>query len=193
MKVTLHFDGACAPSNPGDGAYGWFLRCDAHSFVKTGDADVFDAITGGTYGDGSVVLQYCRVCKKGEGELGLICDHAGKGALPGVSTNNQAEYAGLGYGLKHLTTLPNFPDGSTLTVKGDSQLIINQVNGSYQCRDEVLQRHLARIHVLIKQLAMNGFLTIHFEWIPRDLNREADALSRQAWENAHPGVTFPNK
>lgn len=151
MKVVLHFDGACAPSNPGDGAYGWFLRFD----------------------DGT--------------------EQAGKGALPGVSTNNQAEYAGLGYGLKHLTTLPDFPDGSTLTVKGDSQLIINQVNGSYQCRDEVLQRHLARIHVLIKQLAMRGFLTIHFEWIPRDLNREADALSRRAWEDAHNGATFPDR
>lgn len=41
-----------------------------HDLVKTGDADSFLAIEDG---HGEVVLAYCRVCRKGESELGVKC------------------------------------------------------------------------------------------------------------------------
>lgn len=44
-----------------------------HDFVRTGDADSFPAIEDG---HGEVVLNYCRVCKRGESELSASCTGA---------------------------------------------------------------------------------------------------------------------
>lgn len=50
-------------------------------------------------------------------------------------TNNQAEYRGLIGGLKHVSTL----DLPNLLVEGDSNLVINQVSGTWSVKnDEIL-------------------------------------------------------
>ena len=46
------------------------------------------------------------------------------------STNNHAEYAGLILGLQQAVEM----DIKRLLIKGDSQLVINHMNGAYKCK-----------------------------------------------------------
>lgn len=52
-------------------AAGWVeAEPGEHDLIKTGDADSFSAIEDG---NGEVVLAYCRICQKGEVDLGAKC------------------------------------------------------------------------------------------------------------------------
>jgi ribonuclease HI len=88
----------------------------------------------------------------------------------GIKTNNQAEYSGMIYGLKSAQNLGI----KNLEVAGDSQLIIYQMTGKYQVKNEALKPY----HKEAKLLEA-GFEKISFNWIPREQNSEADALSNQ--------------
>ena len=48
------------------------------------------------------------------------------------ATNNQSEYTGLIFGLQQAIDMKI----KTLMVKGDSQLVINQMTGKYKCNSE---------------------------------------------------------
>lgn len=104
-------------------------------------------------------------------------------------TNNVAEYAALGNGLKAIKGL--VPAGQTVYVRGDSQLVINQVAGSWQCRNGRLQKCLDRVNEIVADLTAAG-VTLAFEWVPRECNADADEQSRTAWEAAT-GRTFPER
>ena len=88
----------------------------------------------------------------------------------GIKTNNQAEYSGMIYGLKSAQNLGI----KTLEVAGDSQLIIYQMTGKYQVKNEALKPYHKEAKALEK-----GFEKISYNWIPREQNSEADALSNQ--------------
>jgi len=92
------------------------------------------------------------------------------------STNNVAEYVGAIRALEHLRSM-----GFTgeVLVKGDSELLIRQMNGEYQVRAEHLKAYHDRLH----QLAA-GFRKVEFRWVPREENTVADALSKRAVEEA---------
>src|ERR1035437_2038791 len=55
------------------------------------------------------------------------CGHLGN---PAWISNNYAEYCSLGFGLKKIKELKLVKINS-LTILGDSQLIVNQINGTY--------------------------------------------------------------
>ncbi|RLI81013.1 MAG: ribonuclease H, partial [Archaeoglobales archaeon] len=61
-------------------------------------------------------------------------------------------------------------------VKGDSQLAIRQLNGIYRVK-------APRIIPLYKRVVelTEKFNEIHFIWIPREYNEEADSLSRKSY------------
>ena len=101
------------------------------------------------------------------------------------STNNFAEYCALGFGLRHL--LDSGWRGS-LTICGDSMLVINQVRGSWQCKAEHLKPLLARCKGLLRELAIDSA----FAWVPREQNSRADALSQLAYVEAT-GQRFPER
>jgi ribonuclease HI len=84
------------------------------------------------------------------------------------ATNNYAEYSGLLLGLEKALEL----DINTLLVQGDSQLVINQMSGDYNCNSP----NLIELHNKSKDLAKK-FDKIFFQHIPRNLNKRADALS----------------
>jgi len=107
--------------------------------------------------------------KIGEGS-GFI----GAGYLGDYTSNNVAEYRAVIEGLRWL--LVHGYEGSELTVKGDSQLIIKQLRGEYQ----VKSKRLKPLHEETLKL-LRKFKLMMLEWIPREENREADALSRQAY------------
>lgn len=107
---------------------------------------------------------------------GLLLDPAGKAVAeiseaPGHGTNNEAEYlaliavleAALANGVEHLL------------VHGDSQLVINQVEGTWAVNAPGIKAHHRKAVGLVKQ-----FKQVRFEWIRREKNKAADALSKQA-------------
>ena len=57
------------------------------------------------------------------------------------ATNNVAEYEGLLAGLRAAAGLGI----RRLIVKGDSQLVVNQVNKDYQCSDPMMAAYLAEV------------------------------------------------
>jgi ribonuclease HI len=90
--------------------------------------------------------------------------------LKSVQTNNYAEYYGLLIGLKCCLN----SNIKKLLVKGDSQLVINQMNGLYNVKSD----NLKEIHTKCKEYA-EKFDKIVFTWVPREENKRADELANQ--------------
>lgn len=101
------------------------------------------------------------------------------------ATNNMAEYAALGYALKFLA---DAGWKGELAIYGDSQLVVKQVTGDWACNKEHLQKVRERVLVLMKSVGD----PVSIEWIPREENEAADALSRVAYEQAS-GEKFPER
>ena len=84
------------------------------------------------------------------------------------ATNNEAEYTGLILGLNE-----SLKRGITeLQVRGDSQLVIRQMQGKYK----VNSHNLVPLHQCATKLA-SKFTKIEFAHVYRDKNQRADALS----------------
>ena len=69
-------------------------------------------------------------------------------------------------------------DKGPLTIRGDSKLVIEQMKGNWQAREGA---YLPLYHRLKKLVAKCEF-EIQWEWIPRNQNKIADALSVKALE-----------
>ncbi|KAL0815591.1 hypothetical protein Bca101_072035 [Brassica carinata] len=82
------------------------------------------------------------------------------------ATNNESEYEALIAGL----TLAHQMGAENIHVFDDSQLIINQVQGEYQAKDDI--HYLAVAQRLIKK-----FKSCKLTQIPREQNSQADALA----------------
>ena len=91
----------------------------------------------------------------------------------GYKTNNQAEYSALILGLKGALDLGI----TSLSVLGDSLLVINQVNNIYKVKSVCL-------HELYKeaQSLKTEFDYIDFSHVYREFNKRADELSNLALE-----------
>ena len=100
---------------------------------------------------------------------GFIVEYAIKLDFP--TTNNEAEYEALiaGFGLEKALRAKN------LKVMGDSKLVISQVTGEYEAKDEVMIKYLN-----IVKGQMTQFEECTVKHIPREENTNADALSQFA-------------
>ena len=87
------------------------------------------------------------------------------------TTNNEAEYEALIAGIG----LANSLRAKNIKICGDSRLIVSQVNGDYQAKEETMKEYLKIVKALITQ-----FEECHIEHIPREENMKADALSKYA-------------
>ena len=87
------------------------------------------------------------------------------------TTNNEAEYEALLKGLELAKSL----GAESVLVQGDSQLVIGQVNGMYEAKEERMKKYLNKVRRLIKK-----FSEAHFVQIPREENMEADTLAKEA-------------
>ena len=103
----------------------------------------------------------------------------------GHATNNVAEYTALGRALRWLRDRQTGPVTS-LTVRGDSQLVVKQMTGEWTCR----KPHLARLRDRCRELAGEIGVEPRYDWVPREENAEADALAREAYTRAT-GKPFP--
>lgn len=94
-----------------------------------------------------------------------------KGVYLGVTTNNQAEYQALKLALENAHKL----QAREAEVYMDSMLVINQMNGIFKIKN----RDLWPIHEAIKQL-VTKFDRVTFTYVPRELNKLADAAVNRA-------------
>ncbi|XP_071698944.1 uncharacterized protein [Rutidosis leptorrhynchoides] len=86
-------------------------------------------------------------------------------------SNNEAEYEALLSGLRIAEKMGI----KAPKVAVDSQLVANQVNGSFEARDPEMQKYLK----LAEELA-NKFDSFSITQVPRSMNKKADALSKLA-------------
>ena len=86
----------------------------------------------------------------------------------GTATNNIAEYRGLIAALQWAVE----HNVSPFVVKGDSQLIIEQMRGNYKVKNEGLKPLYLQARMLVMQIG-----DVRFEHVPRELNKDADRLS----------------
>ena len=112
--------------------------------------------------DGTVLLK----------EHGLV----GKGSR---MSNNVAEYAGVLHFLKYLSSRPP----RRVTIHGDSNLVINQLNGKWRVRKGLYLSSAVEAKELLAYLRGLGW-QVSLCWIPRTQNEECDALSKKIGHTA---------
>jgi len=108
------------------------------------------------YKDGKPIKRGCNAIGEGHG-----------------MTNNVAEYSALKRAVEWINEQKIVDD---ILIKGDSQLVINQMQGSWQIKSETSQRFVPQIRKLLKGKK------VRFMWIPREQNAEADMLSNVAYK-----------
>jgi ribonuclease HI len=91
------------------------------------------------------------------------------------ASNNVAEYTGIIKALDWLLEY-NYND-QKIIIRGDSQLVINQIKGKYKVRAVKIIPLYQKVKSIISK-----FKDIKIEWIPRDKNKEADKLSNKAYQ-----------
>ncbi len=146
---------------------------------------------------GPVIVHFDGACQKVAGGPvatfgftveGAGYDHEDRGlAVPPHherATNNVAEYVAA---IRALEWLRGQGYAGEVVVRGDSQLVAEQMAGTYQVRAE----HLRPYHDWLAQLA-GGFARVEFQWIRREENVRADALSKTAIRDAAPEVRRPS-
>ena len=101
-------------------------------------------------------------------ERGAILGEVARGI--GETTNNVAEYTAVIEGLALAKEL----GARSVTLRSDSQLLINQLTGRYR----VKAPHLQPLHRRARSLAA-GFERVSFEHVPREENIEADRLANE--------------
>ena len=90
------------------------------------------------------------------------------------TTNNEVEYEALLKGLE----LAKSVEADSILVLGDSQLVIGQVNGTCEAKEDRMKRYLKKVVRLVKK-----FKEVDFVQIPREENVEADTLVKEAFAN----------
>ena len=71
-----------------------------------------------------------------------------------------------------------FLEAESILVQGDSQLVIGQVNGTYEAKEEWMKKYLNKLKCLIKK-----FNEAHFIQIAREENMVVDTLAKEASVN----------
>jgi broad specificity phosphatase PhoE/ribonuclease HI len=93
----------------------------------------------------------------------------------GVATNNVAEYSGLIAGLRAAAEL----GAAHVDVRMDSKLVVEQMSGRWQIKNPGLRPLAAEAAKLVRR-----FEGVTFDWIPRERNKDADALANRAMDEA---------
>ncbi|GGE56785.1 reverse transcriptase-like protein [Priestia taiwanensis] len=115
----------------------------------------------------------CSIYYKKDGETYRIRKNA---QLEGLDNNNEAEYAALELAVQELVVLN--VRNQRVTLKGDSQVVLQQLSGEWACYEESFQRYINRI----ERYAKKQHLDFEYEVLSRKENREAHQLATQALE-----------
>lgn len=91
-----------------------------------------------------------------------------QGKYLGTGTNNEAEYQAIIFGLE---TAYKTDSNDSLTCVLDSELVVNQLNGTYKVKNQ----RLAVLFKKAKELEMK-FKKVEYKHVLRTQNKEADAI-----------------
>jgi ribonuclease HI len=100
----------------------------------------------------------------------------------GRATNNVAEYAACVAALEWATA----NKVGSMKLHSDSQLLVRQLEGRYKVRNAGLQPLHARCRRLMAKIS-----SIRLSHVPREENKEADALANRAMDERDGNVTSP--
>jgi ribonuclease HI len=89
------------------------------------------------------------------------------------ATNNEAEYTGLIVGLEKAQQLGI----KNLNIQGDSNLVVNQIQGKWKVKSPNLQSYYEQAKKLINQLS-----SYQINWIPREANQLADSEANKCMD-----------
>lgn len=104
-----------------------------------------------------------------------------KAAYLGKVSNNVAEYSGLVAGLQ----LANEIDPSCrILVRMDSKLVVEQMEGRWKIK------HADMRDLALKARSVVDPRRVRYEWIPREINKDADRLSNEAMDAGMAGVDW---
>ena len=120
---------------------------------------------GGVATYGYVIYRDGKKVKSGYGVVG-----SGAGM-----TNNVAEYSALKHAVEWVSRNSMKDE---IVIKGDSQLVIHQMNGTWQIKSATSKKFVPEIRRLLE-----GRKT-RFIWISREQNAEADQLSNVAYSQS---------
>ncbi|XP_070035067.1 uncharacterized protein [Nicotiana tomentosiformis] len=109
---------------------------------------------------------------KGSGLGIVLITHSGETLRQAIRTvpltNNEAEYEALIARLELAWVL----DSEVIEIKCDSQLVVNQVYGTFETKEERMQQYVVKVQALLAR-----FLEWSITHILREDNAEADALA----------------
>ena len=91
------------------------------------------------------------------------------------ATNNKAEYEALLEGMAMVQRM----GGKSIKLFSDSRLIVDQVRGEFEAKDERMQGYLSQVKCL--QLKYDSFSLLH---VPRSGNAHTDSLAMLATSSA---------
>ena len=94
--------------------------------------------------------------------------------VSGLDSNNEAEYAALHLALVELDLMD--VHHQTIRIVGDSQVVINQLNGEWPAYEKNLAEWADKIEDKLRALGLKA----EYELVPRKENSEADRLATQA-------------
>lgn len=94
------------------------------------------------------------------------------------TTNNVAEYEGLIAGLEIAQSID---PSATVQVRLDSNLVVNQVFGTWQAKNPSMRRLCEQAKEIVAEFEAEGG-SVTGEWIPRKKNKDADELSNEAMD-----------
>lgn len=107
-----------------------------------------------------------------DGDGGVVAEHAER---IGRATNNVAEYKALLAGIE----LAAEQGATELDIRGDSELVVRQVEGRYKVKDATMRE----LHTEVKR-ALQGFESWSIRHVRREQNAEADRLVNLALDGA---------
>ena len=88
--------------------------------------------------------------------------------------NNEVKYEALLKGLE----LAKLVEVKSILILGDSQLVMGQINGTCEAKEERMKKYLEKVLQLVKKFKEADFIQI-----PKEENMEADALAKEALAN----------
>ena len=104
---------------------------------------------------------------------------AGVSKFLGHQTNNFAEYEAVISGVEELLKLVTGKAGEVeVVIKMDSELVVKQMRGEYKVKHPNLKLQQARL-----AHAAAAFKSVSFLHVPREQNKDADALANEAMDN----------
>jgi ribonuclease H / adenosylcobalamin/alpha-ribazole phosphatase len=96
----------------------------------------------------------------------------------GTASNNVAEYRGL---IAGLTAARELDPKAQVEARLDSKLLVEQMSGRWKIKHEDMRRLALEARDLCAEISDAGG-SVDFEWIPREQNKDADALSNDAMD-----------